>query len=59
MTHPSDSSCADYFGDISFEEIETFIARTPLPLQVSTPETRGPTDQEHKLDFCNCVTVNG
>lgn len=59
MTQSSDSSRADDFGNISFEKIETFVARTLLPLQISTPETRGPNDQEHKLDFCSCVTVKG
>lgn len=42
MTHPHDSSCADYISDISFEEFETFVARALPPLQVPTPETRGP-----------------
>ena len=55
--HHSDSFCANYVGDISFEGTETQQGLC-FPCKFLDPETCGPSDQEHKLDFCSCVIVN-
>lgn len=51
----SDSFCTNYVADISFAGIETL--QGPCFHKFLDPETRGPSDQEYKLDFCSCVLV--